>query len=426
MNNASASSSEQSSAPCPLTMEWWEPEARPAGEEVKGAIALNSFKALYDKGLPLFRLPEMTDDLEEITQVAQRIKAQSDTLVLVGIGGSSLGAEAVTALRDVSDVRFEVMDNPDPVSFENATRTIDPERTSWLFVSKSGGTLETISQILILLKWLEERIGKTEVGKRCIVVTEPKPSALTTLGHHYGIPTYAHDPELGGRWSCISNVGMLPAAVCGLDIGAFRAGVNATLQHALHSADHENLPLQGALYGIRQEARGRNTHAIMPYVDQLEKTAAWCRQLISESLGKQGKGITPLAAMGTVDQHSMMQLLLDGPDNKYFTVIVTDQKGKGAAIPADLAELCGLGYLGGKPLGNVLDAFQKGTIGSMQGSKRPVRTIHLPALDAFHLGALLMYFMLETVFIALMLGVDAFDQPAVEDSKIRAKKLLGA
>ena len=425
MTNASLSTQNNAVA-CPLTMEWWEPEARAAGDDVKGGNALKGLRALYDKGIPLLHIPETTEDLPEIVALAERIKTHSDTLVLVGIGGSSLGAEAVTALRGVNELRFEVMDNPDPLSFEQALHQCDPKRTFWLFVSKSGGTLETISQIMILLKWLEEAIGKAEVAERCVVITEPKPSALTTLATHYHIPSYAHDPELGGRWSCISNVGMLPAAACGLDIAAFRAGVNAMLQHTLSSSEQENMPLQGALYGLRQEARGRNTHTIMPYVDSLEKTAAWCRQLISESLGKKGKGITPLAAMGTVDQHSMMQLLLDGPDNKYFTVIVTDQKGKGEHIPADLAELCGLGYLADTPLGNVLDAFQKGTIGSMQGSKRPVRTIHLPMVDAFHLGALLMYFMLETVLLALMLGVDAFDQPAVEDSKIRAKKLLGA
>jgi glucose-6-phosphate isomerase len=210
-----------------------------------------------------------------------------------------------------------------------------------------------------------------------------------------------------------------------VDVRAFRAGVNAMLQHTLHAPVATNLPVQGALYGVRQDGRGRTTHTIMPYVDTLEKTAAWCRQLISESLGKQGKGITPLAAQGTVDQHSMLQLLLDGRDDKYFTVIVTEQKGRGTEIPTTLAALAGLSYLGGRPLGDVLDAFQKGTIGSIQGSKRPVRTIHMPKVDAFHLGALMMGFMLETVLIAHMIGVDAFDQPAVEDSKIRAKKVLG-
>jgi glucose-6-phosphate isomerase len=411
---------------CPLLMEWFEPEAKQGDETVIAEAALNGLKQLHARHIPLLTLPDTTDDLAEIEAVAARIQAQSDVLVLVGIGGSSLGAEAVTALRPVThSLVFEVMDNPDPETFAQMKSTLNPARTSWLFVSKSGGTIETVSQILIVLKWLEDTIGKQGIAERCVIVTEPKPSSLTTLATHYHIPAYAHDPELGGRWSCISNVGMLPAASCGLDIRAFRKGTQAMLHHALNAKASDNMPVQGALYGVRQEARGRNTHTIMPYIDQLEKTASWCRQLISESLGKQGKGITPLAALGTVDQHSMLQLLLDGPDNKYFTVIVTEQHGKGDIIPSDLAELCDLGYIGGKPLGNILDAFQKGTVGSMQGSKRPVRTIHMPAMDAFHLGALLMYFMLETVLIAQMIGVDAFDQPAVEDSKIRAKKVLG-
>ncbi len=411
----------------PFTVDLWEPDANSNDESGRAKQALSGLKRLYDDGLPLLKLVEQTNDLAEIQQIADTIIAQSDTVVLVGIGGSSLGAEALTALRPIGhSVKLEVMDNPDPDSFAVRKATLDPKTTSWLFVSKSGGTLETVSQVMMVLDWLENAIGKDEIAKRCTIVTEPKPSAMTTLADHYSIPRYTHDPELGGRWTCVANVGLVPAAACGVDIQAFRRGCHTMLQHTLSTDIQDNQPLQGALYGVRQAEQGRNTHAIMPYMDRLKYMAAWCRQLVSESLGKQGKGITPLAALGTVDQHSMLQLLLDGPDNKYFTVVTADQEGKGSNVPSALAKLCGLDYLADIPLGNVLNAFQRGTIGSMQASKRPVRTIHMPALDAFHLGALLMSVMLETILIAQMIGVDAFDQPAVEDSKIRAKKVLGA
>jgi glucose-6-phosphate isomerase len=186
---------------CPLTMEWWEPDARPAGEDAVGEKALHALQALHASGLPLLRLPESTEDLAEVEAIAAKIQAQSDVLVLVGIGGSSLGAEALTALRPhTHSLRFEVMDNPDPDSFAVAQATLNPKRTSWLFVSKSGGTLETISQILIILAWLEQTIGKAGIAERCVVVTEPKPSSLTSLATHFGIPSYAHNPDVGAAF----------------------------------------------------------------------------------------------------------------------------------------------------------------------------------------------------------------------------------
>ncbi len=425
MNNTAQAVTEP--RPSPLFMDWWEPETL-ASESNEAAIsALNAVKKRHADGMPFLRLPETTDDLAEIQSLADKVIAQSDTLVLVGIGGSSLGAEAVTSLRPAThSLKLEVMDNPDPDSFAAFQATLDPAKTSWVFISKSGGTLETVSQTMIVLKWLEDAIGKAGITERCIAITEPKDSSLTKLANHYDIPTYEHDPELGGRWTCLSRVGLIAAAACGVNIRDMRAGANAILQHTLTTDIAANQPLQGALYGVRNAKAGRSTHTIMPYADTLYFTASWCRQLISESLGKNGKGITPLAALGSVDQHSMLQLLLDGPNDKYFTIIVTGQDGRGAEVPADLADIAGLGYLGGKPLGNVISAFQQGTIGSFQEYKRPVRTINLPTIDAFHLGALLMYFMLETVLISELIGVDAFDQPAVEDGKIRAKAILGA
>ncbi len=425
MNNTAFQSGSDAAQSSPLTLDWWEPEKDEGFDQAAASAALDGLKRLYGNGIPLLRIPEQRDDLEEITMLADKIRAQSDTVVLVGIGGSSLGAEALTAIAGVGQgCQLHIMDNPDPASFADFQATLNTSTTSWLFVSKSGGTLETLSQVLSVLEWLESEIGAAGIAERCYAVTEPKDSALTKLAKHYNMPLYEHHPDLGGRWSCISNIGLTPAACTGVDVGAFRDGVNAMLQHTLSADVHVNQPLLGALYNCRQLAGGRSIRTIMPYIDRLEATASWCRQLISESLGKDGKGITPLAALGTVDQHSMLQLLLDGPDDKFFTVITTDHAGNGVRIPENLAELSGLGYLGGQAIGNVLDAFQQGTIGSLQAYRRPVQTIHLPVVDAFHLGALLMYFMLETVLIAEIIGVDAFDQPAVEDSKVRAKHVL--
>ncbi|TAE32831.1 MAG: glucose-6-phosphate isomerase [Alphaproteobacteria bacterium] len=389
--------------------------------------ALTALRSLYEQPLALFSIVDSEEDLAEIETLAQRITAQSDVLVLVGIGGSSLGAEALVALRSANhSVRLMVMDNPDPESFAQMQQTVHPDRTSWLFISKSGGTLETITQVMLVLDWLEHEIGAEGIRARCYACTEPTSSSLAKLADHYGMMRITHDPLLGGRWSCAANIGLVPAAVCGVDVRSVRRGMRDVLHHALHTEAEHNVAIQGALYAMRHAALGRTIHTIMPYVDRLEFLSAWCRQLISESLGKDGKGITPLAALGTVDQHSMLQLMLDGMDQQFFTVITTHQHGVGTKISKKLADVAGLSYLADKPLGDVMDAFQQGTIASLQAAGRPVRTMHVPVVDAYHLGALLMHIMIETILIADMMEVNAFDQPAVEDSKIRAKKVLGA
>ncbi len=396
-------------------------------------------RKLYDDGLPLLKLAEANDDLSEIMRIADGFKAVADTLILVGIGGSSLGAEAVCAIaKTPNNMRFMVMDNPDPATFAAMKHEINPKRTAWLMVSKSGGTLETIAQILLIIKWLEAEItdNKSEYyANHCHIITEAKDSPLTKIAKYFHIPTSAHDAELGGRWSCLSNVGLIPAATIGVDIAAFRQGTKSALHNALYGValyggdslrGEKNYALESANFAVMQMSQGRAIHAIMPYADSLAFTSSWCRQLISESLGKDGVGITPLAALGTVDQHSMLQLLLGGGDDKFYTIITAQQAGLGETFDAQLAEMFGFGYLGGKTLGDVLDAFQHGTVESLRAAGRIVRTIHLPEINAYCLGELLMLIMLETIYASSLMNVNPFDQPSVEDSKIYAKNALGA
>jgi glucose-6-phosphate isomerase len=405
---------------CPIVIQRLQGEI--AGADHLLAKAAAKLALLDQENSPLLRLPQYLQDLEEIEACAARFRRQSDRLVLVGIGGSSLGAAALTSIADSADpMQFHILDNPDPATMDKMLRDSDPHRTSWLFISKSGGTVETLSQILIILQWLEDRIGIEAIAERCVAVTEDKASPLKTLIEYYHLQAFKHE-NIGGRWACLSNIGLLPAACCGIDIRGCRQGAYAMLQHARATGIADNEPLQGALFVAAQHQASRRIHVVMPYTDQLNFTA-WYGQLISESLGKSGKGITPLAARGAVDQHSMLQLMLDGPDDKFFTLITTDHAGKGKRIPR-LADVCGLHYLTDQPIGNVLEAFQAGTIGSIKASGRPIRTMHLPESNAFNLGALLMYFMLETLYVSELLEVNPFDQPAVEDSKVRARFLL--
>jgi len=240
-------------------------------------------------------------------------------------------------------------------------------------------------------------------------------------------PILDHDPGIGGRYSVLSNVGLLPAMLAGLDVAALREGAGETLDAALDAATpRESAPALGAAIGVGlSEQHGIGTTVILPYVDLLAHFGLWFRQLWAESLGKDGRGTTPIRAMGTVDQHSQLQLYLAGPADKMFTLVTSDIAGSGPIVPRDLASDPSLAYLTGKRMGDLLDAEQRATEQSLIRNGRPTRRFHIARLDEKTLGGLLMHFMLETIIAADLFGVNAFDQPAVEEGKVIARQYLG-
>ena len=233
-----------------------------------------------------------------------------------------------------------------------------------------------------------------------------------------------HDPGVGGRFSVLTNVGLLPAAVCGLDIGAIRAGAADALAPVLASKPPAEVPAAvGAALAVALAA-SKPIAVMMAYADRLERFTRWYVQLWAESLGKDGKGTTPIGALGPVDQHSQLQLYIAGPRDKLFTVVTASPAGRGPRMAADLAKLAGEPDFAGKTIGDLVAAQGRATAETLAKNGCPVRTIHLAALDERHLGELLMHFMLETIIAARLLGVDPFDQPAVEEGKVLAKKYL--
>jgi glucose-6-phosphate isomerase len=235
-----------------------------------------------------------------------------------------------------------------------------------------------------------------------------------------------HDPNVGGRYSVLTNVGLLPAAVVGLNIEKIRAGATAALAPILNSAAPQEVPAAlGAALSVALAQKNRKTiSAVMAYADRLERFSRWYVQLWAESLGKDGKGTTPLAALGPVDQHSQLQLFIAGPRDKLFTVITTGGGQRGPRIVEDLAKLAGEPEFAGKTMGELVSAQGRATAETLAKNGCPVRTIHLDRLDEESFGELLMHFMLETIIAAHLFGVDPFDQPAVEEGKVLAKKYL--
>ena len=401
---------------------------------VRTAPALARLKQRHGDGsLPLLRLPAKRDDLAALGALADEFRRRFATVLVLGIGGSSLGGQTVAALADQGfgprpgAPRLQFMENIDPASFAALFAALDPAKTGIIAISKSGGTAETLAQLLAVLDWQRGELGPNSLGDRLIVLTEPKQSPLRRLAVALGARTLDHDPGIGGRYSVLSNVGLLPALIAGLDAAALRQGAALVLDRSLAAAaPAESAPAIGAaLSAAFAEKRGVGATVLMPYVDRLAPFGLWFRQLWAESLGKDGKGTIPVRAVGAVDQHSQLQLYLAGPNDKLFTLVTLDQAGEGPVLPAYLAADPELAYLADRRMGDLLDAEQRATATSLARNGRPTRLIRLERLDEAALGALFMHFMLETIIAADLFGVDPFDQPAVEEGKVLARQYLG-
>lgn len=395
--------------------------------------ALDKLKRLRDDGsLPLLRLPGRKDDIAQLRRILKNFRAaprqRFRDVIILGTGGSSLGGQTLYALADQrAQPRLHFMDNIDPATFEALFAALDPARTGVVAISKSGGTAETMTQFAICVEWLRGKLDADGVGRHTIAITEPKDNPLRLLAMQLKTPVLDHDPGIGGRYSVLSNVGLLPAMLAELDVAALREGAGETLEAALGaSAPRDSAPALGAAIGVGlSEKHNIGTTVILPYLDRLAHFGLWFRQLWAESLGKDGKGTTPIRAMGTVDQHSQLQLYLAGPADKMFTLVTAEVAGMGEAVAPDLASDPSLGYLVGKRMGDLLDAEQRATEQSLIRNGRPTRRFHLARLDEKVLGGLLMHFMLETIIAADLFGVNAFDQPAVEEGKVIARQYLG-
>ena len=262
-------------------------------------------------------------------------------------------------------------------------------------------------------------------------LTEPRSSAtnsLRDLCEALSIPTLPHDPKIGGRFSALTNVGLVPALVRGLDVEALRDGARSVIQALLEAkASKDFAPAVGAAVaiGLAKERRVK-VSVMMPYSDWLARFAAWYVQLWGESLGKQGEGTTPVVALGPVDQHSQLQLYLDGAPQHFITVVREACAGSGPRVAADLAKVANAEYLSGHAAGDLVAAQQRAIPEALIAARRPVRTIDIERLDERALGALMMHFMLETILAGHLLGVDPFDQPAVESGKLITRRYLGA
>jgi glucose-6-phosphate isomerase len=381
--------------------------------------------AAHQEAAPLLAIAQKTDDLAEIQAHAETIRNQFARVVVVGAGGSSLSGKTLTMLKPANDApQFLYLDTIDPDIME-ALLSKPLGDTAFIVISKSGTTLETLAQLYVLAAAVKQQDGSEALARQFTVITSKGEHAMRRFAKDSGMKILDHEDGIGGRFAILTNVGLLPAAIAGLDTRALRSGAAAVVSELekQKTADHF-APAIGAAVQYLALASGKTLSVMLPYSHRLAGFSAWYRQCWAESLGKDGKGSTPIRSVGTTDQHSQLQLYLDGPKDKFFNLILLERKNSGALI--DAAHTAMPEYMHGKTIGDIMSAQQEATLATLIARGCPVRVFRAQMLDEQAMGRLLMHFTLEIIFMAELLSINAFDQPAVEDGKKRAHaELLG-
>ena len=395
--------------------------------------------------LPFLDLPYQKNTATEIIKTANFFKGKFKNLVVVGIGGSALGNIAThTALNHpfhniLTDQerkgfpRVFVLDNIDPDRFSGLIDIVKPEETLFNFITKSGTTVETMAQFLIIVKRLRDKLGR-DYKEHIITTTDSEKGTLREITRREGFRSFDIPSGVGGRYSVLTPVGLFSAAMSGVDIVSLLDG--AAFMDKVCKSDNlwENPALVGAaLYFLSHTKKYKNILVMMPYSNALGGVADWFCQLWAESLGKKFSlhkevvhtGSTPVRAIGVVDQHSQLQLYMEGPYDKVITFLTIKRFSKEVSIVEGNDIESDLVYLKGHSLNNVMKAEFEGTRLALTEQRRPNCTITLDELSAFTLGQLFYLFELQTAYGGKFYNVNAFDQPGVEAGKINAFAMLG-
>ncbi len=382
------------------------------------------------------------DSLAELRRFAEGAGQAFNDVVVLGIGGSALGTIALrTALRpprwnELSDEardffpRLHVLDNVDPTTIAPLLDRLELGSTLFIVVSKSGSTAETMAQYLIVRGRLEAAL-QDRLQRHLVFITDPEKGALRTIARAERIVSLDVPPNVGGRFSVLSPVGLLPAALIGIDIQALLDGAADMAQRCRAETLAQNpAGVFATLQWLADTRLGMGIHVLMPYSDPLRDLGDWFVQLWAESLGKlrgghEPAGPTPLAALGATDQHSQVQLFMQGPRNKTVTFVAVKELPCDLEIPSLYAEIPELAYLGGHRLGELLDTECRATAAALAHRGRPSMTITLDRVDAWHVGGLIMLLEIATIYAGALYDVNPLDQPGVELGKQFTYALLG-
>jgi glucose-6-phosphate isomerase len=388
--------------------------------------------------LPFYDLPSRVEVIEEVLAFAAGVKDRFSDVVVLGIGGSSLGPSALyVALKESTDEtpdlpRLHFPDNVDPFEFDRLLNQLDLEKTLFNVVTKSGGTPETITQFLIVRERLEHKL-KDRYREHLVFTTDPEKGHLRRIAREENVRAFDIDPGVGGRFSMLTPVGLLPAALGGLDVEGLCRGASAAAQICRNGDILENPAYRFALsLCLMRDLKGAGTVVMMPYSNRLLGLADWFRQLWAESLGKRVNlkgeeifwGQTPEKALGATDQHSMVQLYIEGPFDKVICFLEVEDHGVDVVIPGIYPHQPDLDFWSGHTLGELINAEKHATEEALTQAGRPNLTAVFPRLDAFAVGHFLMTLEIATVFAGAFVGINPLDQPGVELGKVLTRKRL--
>ena len=392
---------------------------------------------LLENSYGFMRLPREGEAAAACRELAREIRNSGATdFVHAGIGGSALGPMAVQrALNHPyynllpaetrGGPRIHFAENTDPNSLGAILDVADQENTWVNVVTKSGTTAETMTNFLVVRGALIEALGESGYGGRTVFTTDPEDGYLNQISAREDIRTLSIPKDVGGRFSVLTPVGLLPAAVGGLDVDALLRGAAECVDEVeAQKAEHPAV-VGAAMHYLMDTARGRNVRVMMAYADALERAAAWFVQLWAESLGKDGKGSTPHGAVGTTDQHSQVQLYMEGPQDKVIEILEVGEHPRDLEIPEAYDDLDGVGYLGGHTMAELLNVECDATRRALAEAGRPNSTIKLGAINEENLGYLLQALEVQTAISGSLYGVNAFNQPGVEAGKQITYKRMG-
>src|SRR3954463_5275379 len=415
------------------------------------AAAVRAFRARVATGAIGFpQLPEERGTPAAIAEFAAEMRPDLDYVCVVGIGGSALGAYALdVAMRGPHPVQtaagkpngkgrgarpqLVVLDNIDPGFIAAALERMNPKRTAVVVIAKSGSTAESLSTFMIVREWLIAALGKRN-RERIIAITDPQKGDLLAIAKQERYPLFFVPPNVGGRYSVLSPVGLVPAALIGLDTAKLLRGAkDANSICWSEKLDHNPALTSAAVHHALDTRRNKKVEVVYAYSSYLWGAAFWYRQLWAESLGKrvnrQGEvvetGQTPVAALGVTDQHSQSQLYMEGPRDKMITFWEVEKPRVELKIPKDFSKYESCGYLGGKTLGELFHAELVATEAAFTQAARPNCRWTLPRVDEYTIGAFFQTLEFQTAFAGELYGVDAFDQPGVELSKKLTFGLIG-
>ncbi|MBI4666831.1 MAG: glucose-6-phosphate isomerase [Nitrospinae bacterium] len=395
--------------------------------------------------LPFYDLPYQKESAQAIITAAKKIKRDFSNMVVLGIGGSALGTTALfSALRHSmhnslpykkrGGTRLYILDNIDPDWFEEMIGGLKLKETVFNVISKSGATAETMAQFMIILDTLKKKLGKKEWRKHLIITTDKKSGSLRPIAEEHKLKSFEVPDGVGGRFTALTPVSLLPAACAGVDIEALLEGA-ARMDERLKNGDIMGNPayLFASIHYLLDTVKAKKMAVMMPYSNKLYYMADWFRQLWAESLGKKKDidgapvhtGQTPIKALGATDQHSQVQLYVEGPFDKVVTFLEVGKFENVAPIPDEFPGVEDVSYLSGHSLNELIGVEKQGTEYALTKNNRPNLTIRMPQVDAHSVGQLIYMLEVATAFAGGLYRINAFDQPGVEFGKNYAYAKFG-